>query len=41
MSKLYGWIKEPVKVVLLSGIVFFIAVAVKTVYFPVPWWQFW
>jgi len=41
MSKALNWFKQPVRVIVLGAIMYFIATGVKAVYFAKPWYMFW
>jgi len=41
MSKLIKWFENPVRVIMLGTIMFFIATGVRAVYFVEPWYKFW
>jgi hypothetical protein len=41
MEKIKSMVKEPVKTIVIAGIIYFVAVAVKAAYFTQPWYKFW
>ena len=41
MSKVYGWFKEPVRVILITGLIYFVAVGIRAAYFTDAWYKFW
>ncbi len=43
MSKVYGWIKEPARFIIMTGIFYFAAIGVKAAYFTdtCAWYKFW